>query len=592
MQRDDGNDLKLTDLLDVRALQEIQDAFAAVTRTSVTVCDQDGRPISRPSGLNPLCRLVADSESGKHACLESLREAIRQGIKVREPVSLTCHAGLVQYAAPILVDGRLLGVIVMGDLPKERPAPEALDALAARHGIDRQAITEIFERVRPWSDEQMSAAVAFLQLLANTLARFCQQEHRLRKRIDELVTVYDITALLTGTGDLNEVLQLAARNVANVLQVKACSIRLLDHLTGELKIVAGHNLSKQYLSKGPVRVDENPIDKAALEGQIVHITDVADDPRIRYPGQAAQEGLVSGLVSGMVFRDRPVGVLRVYTGEPHDFSPFEASLLRAVAAQAASAIENRRLADQAIQSEILKRQIEIASEVQRRMIPAKPPDHTHLRFSSVYEPTYDLGGDFYDFLELPDGRIGLAIADVVGKGAPASLMMASVRSTLRVWAERLEPLDEIIGHVNRQLCRDTLPQEFATLFYGVFSPDGRQLTYCNAGHDPPMLCREDRVERLEIGGMLMGTQTDAVYESETIDLRPNDVVLFYTDGAIDAMNFVDERFGRDRLTESFVRYAALRPEAIAPNILWDVRRFIGLADQTDDITMVSAKVVS
>jgi sigma-B regulation protein RsbU (phosphoserine phosphatase) len=499
---------------------------------------------------------------------------------------------MLQYAAPVIVDGRHLATIIMGDLPPRKLDPQAIGRLAERYQVDPEAIGRALDRVQPWSEPQMTAAIGFLQLLANTLARFCHQEDQLRHRVDELVTVYNLSALLAGTRDLDEILQVAARNVAEVLRVKACSLRLLDPQTGELKSAVGHNLSPQYMAKGAVKVSENPIDAAALSGQTVYIADMATDARIRYAEAAQEEGLVSGLVTGMIFRGQPVGVMRVYTGEPHRFSRFEASLLRAVAAQVAAAIEGKRLTDEAIRAEIVDQQIKTAAEVQRRLLPARPPRHPHLVFGCVYEPCFDLGGDLYDFIELAGGHVGLVIADVAGKGVPASLLMASVRSALRAWADSIYHLDEIITRVNRQLCRDTLTHEFATLFYGVFSPDGRQLTYCNAGHDPPLLVRSGKIQRLEVGGMLLGTEPETTYQRAVVELEPNDVLLFYTDGTIGAMNFADQAFGRERLNESLIRHAGLQGEAIVPNILWDVRRFAGLADLTDDITMVSAKRVS
>jgi len=592
MPANEGSGLQLTDLLDVNTLQEIQDRFAAVTQVAVSIRDRDGRTLTRPSGMNPFCRLMATSAAARKACRDSFLAAVRNAGDQTKPVAYTCHAGMMQYAAPVWVDGQHLATIIMGDLPPRRLDPQEIDTLAEQYRIDREALVRALERVLPWSDQQIAAAVGFLQLLANTLARFCHQEYQLRKRVDELGTVYNLTALLAGTRDLNEILQVAARNVAEALRVKACSLRLLDRETGELKIAVGHNLSAQYLSKGVVKVSENPIDAAALSGQTVYIADITRDSRIRYPEAAQAEGLVSGLVTGMIFRGQPVGVLRVYTGEPHRFSPFEVSLLRAVAAQIAAVIENKRLTDEAIRAEIVERQIKTAAEVQRRLLPAHPPKHPHIAFGCVYQPCFELGGDFYDFIELAGGHLGVAIADVAGKGIPASLLMAAVRSALRAWAGSVYHLDEIIARVNHQLGRDTLSHEFVTLFYGVFSPDGRRLTYCNAGHDPPLLVRQGRIERLEIGGMLLGTAPDTTYQRAVVDLRPGDVLLFYTDGVVGALNFVGEAFGRERLNESLLRHAALQGQAIAPNVLWDVRRFAGLSDLTDDITMVSAKVVS
>src|SRR6185437_1720173 len=167
--------------------------------------------------------------------------------------------------------------------------------------------------------------------------------------------------------------------------------------------------------------------------------------------------------------------------------------LKAVAAQAASAIENTRLITEAIESEALEKQVALAAEVQRRMIPATPPVVPGLELSAVYVPAYTLGGDFYDFIPLPDNNIGMVIADVSGKGVPASLIMASVRAALRAQIDNVYYLYEVIRRVNLMLCRDTRDSEFVTLFYGVYNATTRRLTYCNAGHAPPMVLRDGKI---------------------------------------------------------------------------------------------------
>jgi sigma-B regulation protein RsbU (phosphoserine phosphatase) len=292
----------------------------------------------------------------------------------------------------------------------------------------------------------------------------------------------------------------------------------------------------------------------------------------------------------MIYRGRPVGVVRVYMGTKHQFSQFEAALLRAIASQTAAAIVNARLHEEAMEADRYARQMQYAGQVQRRMIPKHPPDHPSVEFGCVYDPTLEVGGDFYDFIKLPEGHVGIAIADVVGKGVPASVMMASVRSALRVYAYNVYDINEILSHVNRHMCRDTLASEFATLFYGVLSPDGRSLTYCNAGHDPPLLLRDGAITKLEAGGLAIGVIRDEIYANDVVQLQPDDVILLYTDGVAEALNFADQTYGRRRLEESLIRHGLLHGSQIAQNVLWDVRRFVGLADQSDDITLVSMKI--
>src|ERR1051325_3565590 len=200
------------------------------------------------------------------------------------------------------------------------------------------------------------------------------------------------------------------------MKAKACSIRMLDENNGHLVIKAVHNLSQQYQGKGPVTIEQNPIDQAALGGEMVRILDAPNDPRTQYPEEAREEGIVSGLICGLIYRGKAVGVVRIYTGTQHEFSPFEEALLRGVAAQSAAAIVNARLLADRIEAERYQRQMVYAGQVQRRMIPANPPVLSHVKIGAVYRPTYNVGGDFYDFIQLPKGNLGVGIADVSGKG--------------------------------------------------------------------------------------------------------------------------------------------------------------------------------
>jgi len=279
----------------------------------------------------------------------------------------------------------------------------------------------------------------------------------------------------------------------------------------------------------------------------------------------------------------------VYTGEPHVCSPFEESLLQAVGSQAAAAIVNARLFAETLEAERYARQLAYAGEVQRRMIPANPPAVPGLDIGAVYRPTFEVGGDFYDFILLPKGNLGIAIADVSGKGVPASLQMASLRSALRVEAYHTYDIDRVLADVNRHLCRDASTSDFATAFYGVIGARTGRLTYCNAGHPPPILMRGEEIMRRETGGTVLGIAPGTTFERGLIDLKVGDVLLFYTDGAVEAFNFAEEPFGQDRLIDSLRRHADQPAPRVAQAILWDIRRFRGLADRFDDLTMVVIK---
>lgn len=440
-----------------------------------------------------------------------------------------------------------------------------------------------------------SDAARFVRDLAATIAQLCHHAQQLRRRVDELAALYEVSAMLSGNAALQDVLDMATRQLVDAMELKACSLRLLDPDTGELKIASVANLSERYLSKGPVRVRGSSIDQAALSGETVHVEDMRTDPRTVYKKNAKEEGLISALVTRVASRGKAIGALRAYKGTPHRFSPFEVSLLEAIAAQLGAVIANAQLMLDARKKEHLARQVKLAAEVQRRMIPAYSPQTDRYQFGCDYQPSQELGGDFYDFIRFDNGDIGAVVADVVGKGVPASLMMASARSTLRSNARRVTDMGEIIKSVNRRLFHDTLPGEFATAFYVELAADGRLLKYCNAGHEPMLLLRGGRIRELDAGGLALGIDPNETYATAEEALEPGDLMLMFTDGLLEARNFDGEAYGRARIHESFLRQASAEDappvDVIAKQIFWDMRRFVGFAPVEDDVTLVVVRVI-
>ncbi len=164
------------------------------------------------------------------------------------------------------------------------------------------------------------------------------------------------------------------------------------------------------------------------------------------------------------------------------------------------------------------------------MIPQTPPSIPGVEFASVYVPCFTLGGDFYDFIPLPYDNVGLAVADVSGKGVPASLIMASVRAFLRAAVDNVYYLYDVMQRINEMLYRDTQPNEFCTLFYGVLDARNRRFTYCNAGHPPGLVLRNGEVTELQSDNMVIGISLEERYTQSVFELQTGDMLLLYTDG--------------------------------------------------------------
>ncbi len=417
-----SDNLRLTDFMDLPTLQEIQDSFAAVANVKATITDAEGNLLTQPTPTREFLR-----RQKALAAEEDQEGPQREG---------------GEYVAPITVNNQRLGMIHMSarETSGVNLDEAKLATLAEKYGVDFKQLKSLASQLLRGRSNR-PAAIQFLFLLANAIARLCFQEFQLRQRINELTAVYNVTMILSEARDLNQVLHRTVEVVTELMQIKACSIRLLDADNDELVIKAVHNLSQEYLAKGPLRVSRAEIDRIALSAKgYEYVGNLATDPRTVYPQECIREGIVSLLSVGMRYKGKPIGVVHLYTDTEQAFSQLRIDLLKAVAAQSAAAIENARLLAETLDAERLEKQVEMAADVQQRMIPQNPPQLPGVDLSAVYVPCYALGGDFYDFIPLPDNNVGLVVADVSGKGVPASLIMASVRAFLRAGGQRLLPL--------------------------------------------------------------------------------------------------------------------------------------------------------
>lgn len=462
--------------------------------------------------------------------------------------------------------------------------------LAGPPSADSQRLRRAWEALPELRRSGDAHAVVSARWASRVLGEACRREQSLDTALDELALLGDIGALLSGSADLESVLKQVVAETARVLKCTACSMRLYDAESDELRIAAAYNLSPGYVNKGAVLRSENPIDDEALRGQLVTIEDVTRDARIRFPEEAQREGIVSGLTAGMLHRGEPIGVLRVYTNRRWRFRASQRHLLRAVATQAATTIVNARLAQDRIRAARMEQQLALAGELQTRLMGTPPPKFAPVESALIFDPSGHVGGDLADFLILPDGRLAAIVADVMGHGVHASLLTAYTRGAFRANAAACSDLGVLLSRLNDQLCGETNPNEFVSLLLVAVSRDGRRLSFCNAGHEPPMILRRGEIERPEEAGLVLGLQPGEAYVETHADVGPGDAILLFTDGATEAMNFEGQQYGRDRLRDSLLQYGALPPRPLLASMHWDIRRFVGLAEQSDDLTLLALRI--
>jgi phosphoserine phosphatase RsbU/P len=300
-------------------------------------------------------------------------------------------------------------------------------------------------------------------------------------------------------------------------------------------------------------------------------------------------------------KDKLLGLISL--GEKRSEEPYSSTdlrLLKSVASQTALALSNAQLsaviAEEVARREKLNREIEIAREVQERLFPQRLPEIAGLRYFGQCRTALGVGGDYYDFLPLPDGKLGVALGDVSGKGIAAALTMASLQASLRADAMRAgDDLAGLIARVNNMVYDASTEDRYATLFYAQFDPASRRLTYVNAGHCPPILLRAapgQEVERLDkAGGTVVGLVPDVTYDQAQVDLAAGDLLVIYTDGFSEAMNPKLEEWGETRLLNAVKSCDGLPAKDAISKIMQAADAFASGAPQSDDMTLVILRAV-
>jgi sigma-B regulation protein RsbU (phosphoserine phosphatase) len=307
------------------------------------------------------------------------------------------------------------------------------------------------------------------------------------------------------------------------------------------------------------------------------------------------------LLLPLAVRDELIGFLAL--GQKRSEVPYSGSdlrLLNSVATQTSLALEVSRLTEaiaaQVAQRERLNRELEIAREVQQKLFPQRLPTVRGLDCCAECRPARQVGGDYYDFLELPGGKLGIAIGDISGKGIGAALMMANLEACLRGQAPSAPSLPELISRVNRMVYEASSANRYATFFYAEYDPQTRDVAYVNAGHNPPFVLRRPNADcelfRWEAGGAVIGLLPQVQYEQGCFRLQPGDLIGLYTDGISESMNSDDEEWGEERLIACAKSYCGLTARQAMDRMMSAALEFAAGAPQHDDMTLMVLRVLA
>jgi sigma-B regulation protein RsbU (phosphoserine phosphatase) len=382
--------------------------------------------------------------------------------------------------------------------------------------------------------------------------------------------------------DTGELLHTVSRKIAESLHVDRIAVMLRD----------GAMFRPAFATGYPAPIDFSLPSEAPV---ISHLRDARAPVVPDAEEQSELPGLDARLVLPLASKNDLLGFISLGPKRSEEpYSSDDTRLLLTVAAQTGLALENSRLSEaiahEVSQRELLNREIEIAREVQQRLFPQNLPHIVSLDYAGHCRPAQGVGGDYYDFLALSDGQLGLAIADISGKGIPAALLMASLQASVRGQSQGPGDVASLMTNVNRLVYEASPANRYATFFYAQFDPRTRRLIWSNGGHNPPILLRGGDVIRLETGGPVVGLFPRSSYEQDAIALQAGDLLIFYTDGMSEAENPAEDEWGEDALISAARACAEQTPVEMIASIMNAADAFASGAPQHDDMTLVIARV--
>ncbi len=356
------------------------------------------------------------------------------------------------------------------------------------------------------------------------------------------------------------------------------------------KVIRVNNTS---LMNKKINVSQSIVDMAVNKHSSILVSDVQADPRFKAQESVIRFNICSAMcvplwnnkeIIGIIYSDR-ISLSKQFTEE-------DLKLLTLLSNLAAVKIENSRLIDKSIEKEKMEKELDLAAKIQRDFLPKKDPEIEGYQVSGINIPCQQVGGDYYDYIQIDDDRIGITIADVSGKGVGASLLMASLRASLYSEVSKDSMAEDMACRLNDFVNKSSAINSFITFFFLELNKRSGDFIYVNAGHNSPFhIDKKGRISCLESCGLSLGMFPSVSYEKRKGHLAPGDIIVFYTDGITESRNKKNEEFGEKGLRDFIKSQRKQEPSEIIDRLLKHLNEFIGGADRMDDMTAVIVKKV-
>jgi sigma-B regulation protein RsbU (phosphoserine phosphatase) len=432
--------------------------------------------------------------------------------------------------------------------------------------------------------------VRLLNLLASQIAiaienaKIYESE---RRSSQMLALLYDISLDMSSSLEVEEVIHKIAAAVRSTVDYQIFSIFQLDERAGTLhpKVIIRSN--EREFRKLSVPLGKGLVGAAAQLKRPVRVGHVLSDSRYI----PVHEETRSELVVPLTYKGRVIGVVDLESTETDYFTEYHQQLLMTLASRIASALVNAELYERVSENERrMDREMKIAREIQLRLMPEEIPSVAPLDIAVTFKSVAHLGGDLYDFIEFDDGRLAIVVGDVAGKGAPAALYAALSSGIIRTRATRKYPPGQMLELVNKTLYERPIESQYCCLTYAIYEPKTQKIAMANSGLPYPLLLRDGTAKFLDLAGIPVGLLPETKYQELDLQLMPGDVLVFYSDGLIEARNETDEDFGLKRLSQVIRENGQASAREIVAAVNQAVDEFVGRVAPHDDRTLIAVKV--
>ena len=410
----------------------------------------------------------------------------------------------------------------------------------------------------------------------------------LKRSVRELTILSDLAFAIGGSAEPEEIVETLVDTLMHVVDAEQAVVTLLDQDERDL-MKTSLRLRATSTGDSAFRLNDSLLGWMYLNKEPLVVNDPKSDERFRRVEW--DQSIRSMMCVPLLVKSNLTGLLTLYNKkDSQGFTDDNQRLLTIIAAQSAQLIENAKLYQESLKLAQVEQQQKSAYEIQRNLLPSSPPEIAGYDLAGDSRPAQMVGGDYFDFIEISGGRWAICLGDVSGKGIPASLLMANLQATLRGQTLSDVPVDELVSRSNTLMYKSMDDERFVTLLYGKLDRETHELSFCNAGHEQPLLLSSNgELSRLETTGIALGVVDAYPYKKNTISMRSGDVLIIYSDGITDATNSSEEAFGLERLISVVKEHREEPAATLTESIFKAVGEHVGDASQFDDLTLVVVK---